>query len=120
MTVGDRIRKKRSNLGISQKELAEKINVKKQTMNKYEMNIITNIPSDKIEEIARVLNTSPCYLMGWTEENAIETSKNFDARLQEIINYYSDMSEDGKHLLLVQAELYCKQFPKPKTNVRAI
>lgn len=74
MTVGDRIRKQREFAGISQTELAEKIKISKQTLYKYEMNIITNIPSDKIEDIGKVLNVSPAYLMGWvdnlTNENA--------------------------------------------------
>lgn len=46
MTVGDRIRKQRELLGFSQTELAEKVNISKQTLYKYEKNIITNIPSD--------------------------------------------------------------------------
>ena len=67
MTVGDRIRKQRELLGISQTELAEKIKVSKQTLYKYEKNVITNIPSDKIEEISKVLNVSEAYLMGWED-----------------------------------------------------
>ncbi len=47
MTIGDRIKKQRELLGISQVELAEKIKVKKQTQYKYENTIITNIPIDK-------------------------------------------------------------------------
>lgn len=74
MTVGDRIRKQRELLGISQTELAEKIKVSKQTLYKYEMNIITNIPSDKIESIGKFLNTSPAYLMGWIENLTEENS----------------------------------------------
>lgn len=72
MTVGDRIRKTRTDLGLSQTELAEKTNSSKQTIYKYETNIITNIPSDKIEKIARALDTTPAYLMGWT--NNLTTS----------------------------------------------
>ena len=64
MTVGDRIRKQRELLGISQTELAEKIKVSKQTLYKYEKNLITNIPSSIIEEISKVLNVSESYLMG--------------------------------------------------------
>lgn len=72
MTIGDRIKKQRELLGISQVELAEKIKVSKQTLYKYENNIITNIPSDKIEIIGKVLEVSPSYLMGWEDnlENA--------------------------------------------------
>ena len=74
MTVGDRIRKQRELLGISQTELAEKIKVSKQTLYKYEKNIITNIPSDKIEEISKVLNVSEAYLMGWEDNLNKENS----------------------------------------------
>lgn len=35
---------------------------------KYENNIISNIPSDKVEAIAEVLKISPAYLMGWGDE----------------------------------------------------
>lgn len=53
MTVGERIKELRTQLGLSQVEFAEKINVSKQTLYKYENNIITNIPSDKIEAAAK-------------------------------------------------------------------
>lgn len=45
----------------------------KQTIYKYEMGVITNIPSDKVEAIAEILKTTPAYLMGWEEkvENSI-------------------------------------------------
>lgn len=65
MTVGERIKNLREKLGISQVDFADKINVSKQTLYKYENNIITNIPSDKIEAVANVGNVSPAYLMGW-------------------------------------------------------
>lgn len=67
MTVGDRIKKQREKVGFSQTELAEKVKVSKQTLHKYENNIVTNIPSNKIEEIAKYLSVSPAYLMGWED-----------------------------------------------------
>lgn len=74
MTVGDRIRKQRGLAGMPQTELAERVKISKQTLYKYENNIVTNVPSDKIESIAEILNVSPAYLMGWektlTEDNA--------------------------------------------------
>ena len=38
-------------------------------MYKYENGIITNIPSNKIEAIAKALEITPAYLMGWVEYN---------------------------------------------------
>ena len=68
MTIGERIRKKREEIGISQTELAKKVGISKQTLYKYETNIITNIPSNTIENIANILNLSPAILMGWENE----------------------------------------------------
>lgn len=66
MTVGERIKEIRNKLGMSQVDFATKINVSKQTLYKYENNLITNIPSDKIEAAAQLGNVTPAYLMGWT------------------------------------------------------
>ena len=75
MTVGERIKEVRINRNISQVDLAAKIGVSKQTLYKYENNIITNIPSDKIEAIANICKLPPAYFMGW-ENNTINITKN--------------------------------------------
>ena len=72
MTVGERIKKTRESLGITQTELANLTGISKQNLYKYENNIITNIPSDKIEIIAKKLGISPAALMGW--ENSDDTT----------------------------------------------
>lgn len=72
MTVDERIKSVREKAGISQVDFAARMNVSKQTLYKYENNILTNIPSDKIEAAAKICNVSPAYLMGWidiAEEN---------------------------------------------------
>ena len=75
MNIGDRIRKQRILSNLSQTELAEKIQVSKQTLYKYENNIITNVPSDKIESIASALNVTPAFLMGWDEKASSSNNK---------------------------------------------
>ena len=67
MTKGERIKNLRERRGINQTALADKIDVSKQTLYKYENDIITNIPSDKIEALAEVLGTTPAYIMGWDD-----------------------------------------------------
>lgn len=68
MSKGDRIRARRELLGMSQVDLAYAANTTKQNIYKYETGIISNIPSDKIERIAAALQTTPAYLMGWTDD----------------------------------------------------
>ena len=69
MTIGERIKSLRESKRITQTELAEKLGTTKQNIYKYENGIITNIPSDKIELMAKCFEVSPGYIMGWEDEN---------------------------------------------------
>lgn len=64
-SIGSRIKTAREKSGISQEQLGKMCNTTKQTIFKYESGIVTNIPMDRIETIARALCVDPCYLMGW-------------------------------------------------------
>ena len=68
MSTGDNIRSRRKAEGLTLEELAEAVNTTKQTIHRYERGIITNIPQERIEAIARALHTSPSELMGWNED----------------------------------------------------
>lgn len=69
MTVGKRIKKVREDKGLTQEYIAKKVGVAIQTIYKYENEIVTNIPLDKLEKIADALNTTPGYLMGWENQS---------------------------------------------------
>lgn len=70
MTIGSRIRQLRLSRGYTLEDISKKVKISRQTLSRYETGFITNIPSDKIEEIAVALETTPAYLMGWTEPEA--------------------------------------------------
>ena len=78
MTIGNRIKNLRVQRNLSQSELAEMIGTIKQTIYKYETGIITNIPTDKITQLAKIFKVSPAYLMGWDaeEENIFDKYDN--------------------------------------------
>lgn len=78
MTVGERIKSIREHQGISQTELADAIGTTKQTIYKYENNIISNVPSDKIELIAQYLKVAPAYIMGWNDDTSNDYLNQFD------------------------------------------
>ena len=65
MTIGERIKLHREKANLTQDELAKQLNTTKQTVYKYENNVVTNIPSDKIEKMAELFGVNPGYLMGW-------------------------------------------------------
>ena len=75
MTKGERIKQLREQAGLTQEELAAKLKVTKQTIHKYEKNIVTNIPSDNIEVLADILDSTPEYILGWKKATP-EKAKN--------------------------------------------
>lgn len=74
MSKGDRIRDLRKSKGITQSEMAKLLHTTKQTISKYEKGIVTNIPSDRVEAMARILETTPEYILGWEPERVEENN----------------------------------------------
>ena len=56
--VGEIIKKLRRNNNMTQQELAGKLNIKHQTIQKYEKGIIINIPIPTLKQIATIFNVS--------------------------------------------------------------
>lgn len=77
---GSIIKKLREGADMAQEQLAQKLDVTKQTIFKYEKNIITNIPSDKIEQLADIFGVSPLVILGRKSIDEDNLCK-FDQRL---------------------------------------
>ena len=67
MNKGERIKLLRESKGLTQEELAKRLNTTKQTIFKYEKGVITNIPSDRIESMAKIFETTPEYILCWDQ-----------------------------------------------------
>lgn len=75
MTIGERIKQRRIQLGLSVDQVAEKIGKNRATVYRYESSEIERFPIDVLEPLAVALRTSPAYLMGWeTETEPVSTS----------------------------------------------
>lgn len=65
MTIGERIKRRRLELSMTQEELARKLGYKsKSSINKIELDS-RNLTQPKIKLIADALLTTPEYIMGW-------------------------------------------------------
>lgn len=99
MSKGERLRQLREKIGLSQTEAAEKIGVSKQTLYKYEKDIITNIPSDVVEKIAELYDVSPASIMGWVNIEIDVNDLSFDPTayrkdfLERAVSYYHKIQE---------------------------
>lgn len=65
MSIGQRIKERRKALKISAEELGKRLGKDRSTIYRYEKGDIENLPLDILEPIAKALNTTPQYLMGW-------------------------------------------------------
>lgn len=67
MTIGERIKERRKELGLTVDELAEKLGKNRATIYRYESNEIEKLPTTVLEPLANALGVSPGYLMGWEQ-----------------------------------------------------
>lgn len=65
MTIGQRIRNRRIELGISVDELAEKLGKNRATIYRYENDEIKDLPTPVLIPLASALRTTPADLMGY-------------------------------------------------------
>jgi repressor LexA len=74
--LSERIRALRKKRGLSLEQLADIIGTSRQTVHRYETGVIANIPHEKIEALAKALDTTPSSLMGWDEDRRIPSFNN--------------------------------------------
>ena len=65
LTIGERIKARREQLGFSVDEVARKLGKNRATIYRYESDYIENLPVSVLEPIASILETTPAFLMGW-------------------------------------------------------
>ena len=107
MDIGIKIKAAREARKMTQEELGIACGTTKQTIFKYETGVVTNIPLDRIEKMADVLNISPVHLLGWehfltpafTVENNNSTSEE-----SKLINLYRELNEEGQEKLVDYAD----------------
>ena len=72
MNIGEKIKALREQRRMTLEDVARALSVGRATIFKYETGKITNIASEKIEQMARLFSVSPAYLMGWEDSYEID------------------------------------------------
>lgn len=98
MTIGDRIRERRKELGLSQLDLALRLGNKSRasvcTVEKNKEDLTT----DRIRKYAEALETTPAYLMGWEDTEPEEYYVN-----PETADMAQKLFEDSNYRILFDA-----------------
>lgn len=99
MNMSDRIKERRTALGMTQEELGAKLGLQKSAIAKYENGRVENIKRSVIQNMATILDCTPSYLMGWDAEyrkNDIKPLENSEAEDIELLNAYHSASDEIK------------------------
>jgi transcriptional regulator with XRE-family HTH domain len=72
MTIGERIKQRRIELGLSQEEIAHKLGNKSRASVSTVEHDKEDLTTDRIRKYAEALETTPAFLMGW-EDDGIPT-----------------------------------------------
>lgn len=91
MEMSERIKERRIFMGYTQEELGEKLGLQKSAIAKYENGRVENIKRSVIANMAKILECSPSYLMGWSDAEQPKEE------LPKIMQYYECLNDLGKH-----------------------
>ncbi|BDR86086.1 helix-turn-helix transcriptional regulator [Clostridium tetani] len=98
----NRIKTRRNELMLSYQDLANKTGLSKSTLQRYETGAIKNMPIDKLDILAKALNVSPAYLMGW-EESLPNNDQEYEKETILLSNF-NKLNETGKDEAIKRVE----------------
>ena len=91
-------------------EVAQKVGVSRQTIQRYESGVFQNIPSDNIEKIANVLGVSPGVLMGWeTSPNTADDQTEDPSPPSILLRAEKELPPEDLKTLADMAEFFLKK-----------
>lgn len=107
MTTGERLKLRRKEIGFSAEKVADQLGVSPATIYRYEKGDIEKVPVDSLAELAKILQTTPAYLMGWESQADQAEINDFLAQIQaseekeqsriaEMIQDFKKLNDDGK------------------------
>lgn len=113
--IAARLRKVRLNRKLSLQDVSELVGMSKVTLSRYETMDIVNIPSDKIEALAKIYHVTPAYLLGWDSSSSspeMAEAQGYSEPEQVLIEKYRFLSQEGQKtidaILDLQYKLACK------------
>lgn len=107
MNVGEKIKVRRKELGLSADQLADKLGKDRSTIYRYESKEIEKLPIDIIEPLADALFVTPQYLMGWQDaEKSPDTvlpaprDSEREKKYEVIYDLFYNLSDENTELAL--------------------
>lgn len=126
--MGNYLADRRKELGLTQKFVAEQVGVSEATVSRWESGEIANMRRDKIVLYAKVLKTTPIFIMTGQKEEKTKWEKNpeskFDSSYKDSISFddftyalldeSKELTDENKDKLLEMAKFFKLQQDKEK------
>ena len=96
MTIADRIRNRRLELGLSVDDLAKLLNKNRATVYRYESNYIKTYAPDVMDSLAKALQTTPSYFYGYDDPADDTKDPSQDPQIRIVSGAMENLSEDQK------------------------
>ena len=111
MSIGQRIKAARERRDMTLDDVAKLCSTTRQTIYKYENEIVTNIPYDKIVLLTQALDVSPSYLFGWEESKNSPGEPQLTEGESVLLDLFRRVPEDKQELVLqmIRAALRSQQ-----------
>ena len=104
MTIGEKIRKHRKALKMTQTELGERLGVQKNAVSKWETGRVEDIPTGKIRQMAEIFDVPLAYLM--QDELSVSATDGEQDRLAQL---YDTLNDEGRRQLMTFARYLASQ-----------
>lgn len=95
--MAKRIKEKRTELNLTQEELAARLGLQKSAIAKYENGRVKNIKRSTIQKMAEIFDCSPAWLMGMDDELT-------DIEMKTVLQAESDIEYFNKYKSLAPAQ----------------
>ena len=113
MDMGTKIKLLRVGSGMTQEELGKRLGVKRAAINKYESGIIVNLKRSTIEELCKIFDVSPQFLLddnytpprAYSEPEHPPILPDFTHEELLILAYMRELNDEGKALVVDYMEL---------------
>ena len=100
MSIGQRLKAARERKEMTLDDVAKHCKTTRQTIYKYENEIVTNIPYDKIELLSEALGVTPSYLFGWEEKENSPSEVQLTEGETVLLDLFRRVPEEQQQLVL--------------------
>ena len=104
--ISDRLLAEIERKGYSYGELARLTGIPKSAIQRYATGETGKIPMDRIESLAKALNVTPEYIMGWEnkKEPTVLSAGEPNKDSIELFNMISMLSDDQRRMIIAQVQ----------------